>query len=83
MAIERKIDELGRIVIPKEMRNKLGMEEHTIVSIDNNDNSIIIKSNREMKTRNEVKEKLKSHIKSNTDYYRGYTDALKWVLNKK
>ena len=29
--IVRKIDELGRIVIPKEIRNNLGMKEGTAV----------------------------------------------------
>lgn len=29
----RKIDELGRIVLPKELRNELGWEEHTALEI--------------------------------------------------
>ena len=31
--IERHIDDLGRIVIPKEMRNKLNFEQNEVVSI--------------------------------------------------
>ena len=33
LGIERHIDDLGRIVIPKEMRNKLNFEQNEVVSI--------------------------------------------------
>ena len=83
MAIERKMDGLGRLVIPKEMRDRLGIEENDTVSIENEGDKIIIKNNNEMKTRKEIENKLEQHKQSNTDYYRGYKDALKWVLNEK
>lgn len=83
MAIERKFDSLGRVVIPKEMRDRIGIDENTVVSISQKGNEIILKNNVELKTINEIKEKIDSHKKSNTDYYRGYKDALKWVMNEK
>lgn len=83
MAIERKIDNLGRIVLPKEMRDKIGVENNESVSITREDDSIIIKNCKEIKTRKEIKEKLEHHKQSNTDYYRGFKDALKWVLSDK
>lgn len=83
MAIERKVDDLGRVVLPKEMRDSLGVENGNKVSITREEDSIIIKNCKETKTRKEIKEKLDSKKKSNTDYYRGYKDALKWVLNEK
>jgi transcriptional pleiotropic regulator of transition state genes len=83
MAIERKLDNLGRVVLPKEMRDKLGLEDNEMVSITREDDSIIIKNYKEMKARKDIKEKLESHKQSNTDYYRGYKDALKWVLNER
>jgi transcriptional pleiotropic regulator of transition state genes len=83
MAIERKLDNLGRVVLPKEMRDKLGLEDNEMVSITREDDSIIIKNYKEMKARKEIKERLEHHKQSNTDYYRGYKDALKWVLNEK
>lgn len=83
MAIERKLDNLGRVVLPKEMRDKLGLEDNEMVSITREDDSIIIKNYKETKARKEIKEKLEHHKQSNTDYYRGYKDALKWVLNER
>ena len=41
--ITRRIDELGRIVIPKEMRNNLGIREGEPLEIYVENNSIIIK----------------------------------------
>ena len=40
--IERHIDDLGRIVIPKEMRDKLNFEKNELVSIKLFDNHIEI-----------------------------------------
>ncbi len=41
--IIRKIDELGRIVVPKEMRNKLGIDTGTPLEIHLEGDAIIIK----------------------------------------
>ena len=83
MAIERKVDNLGRVVLPKEMRDSLGIEEDEKVSIEKEGNKIIIKNCKEIKTIKEIKEKLESKKQTNTEYYEGYKDALKWVLNEK
>lgn len=40
--MNRKIDELGRLVIPKEMRNKLGIKDNDPVNIECIENKIII-----------------------------------------
>ena len=40
--IVRKTDELGRIVIPKEMRENLGITENTQIDISLKDNKIIL-----------------------------------------
>ena len=44
--ITRALDNLGRLVIPKEIRDTYKMEEGTKVEIFTNDNSIIIKKYR-------------------------------------
>ena len=44
LGIERHIDDLERIVIPKEMRNKLNFEQNEVVSIKLFDDHIEIKS---------------------------------------
>lgn len=40
--MKRKIDELGRIVIPKEMRKELDIKENDPLNIEVQDNKIII-----------------------------------------
>lgn len=82
MAIERKIDSLGRIVIPKEMRDRIGVEEGIPVSIISNDMEIIIRNTRPMKTREEIKERLNG-LEAKNEYDKGVKDTLEWVLNGK
>ena len=41
--IVRKLDELGRIVIPKEIRNKLNIEQRDSIEIYTDGNSIVLK----------------------------------------
>ena len=44
--VVRKIDELGRVVIPKELRKVYGIEEGTPVEFYSTDNAIVIKQYR-------------------------------------
>jgi transcriptional pleiotropic regulator of transition state genes len=39
---ERKIDELGRIVLPAEVRNRLGIKENCTVSINEDGDRIVL-----------------------------------------
>lgn len=48
--IIRKIDELGRIVIPKNIRDELGIVEKDFLEISKIDNKIILKKTEERKT---------------------------------
>ena len=41
--IVRKLDELGRVVIPKEIRNKLKIEEKDPIEIYQDGNAIVLK----------------------------------------
>lgn len=43
LGITRKIDELGRIVVPKELRNTMNLKEGSIMEITANDDSIVMK----------------------------------------
>lgn len=43
---ERKIDELGRIVIPSEIRQKLGIENLSAVAIYEDDEKIILQKSK-------------------------------------
>lgn len=82
MAIERKIDSLGRICIPKEMRDRIGVEEEIPVSIISNDVEIIIRNTRPMKTREDIKARL-SGLEVKNEYDKGVKETLEWVLNGK
>ena len=45
--IVRKIDNLGRIVIPKEIRNNLKIEDNASLEIFTDNNSIVLKRSEE------------------------------------
>lgn len=77
MAIERKTDNLGRIVLPKEMRDRLGIEEGMPVEITSNEVSIIIKNPKVMKTQSEIKQRLE---KEENEIIK---ETLRWVLNER
>lgn len=46
--MNRNIDGLGRVVIPKEIRNKLGIKENDNLKIELNNNKIILSKNDEI-----------------------------------
>lgn len=77
MAIERKIDNLGRIVLPKEMRDRLGIDENIPVEITSNEVSIIIKNPKVMRTQSEIKQRLE---KEENEIIK---ETLQWVLNER
>ena len=77
MAIERKIDNLGRIVLPKEMRDRLGIEENIPVEITSNEVSIIIKNPKVMRTQSEIKQRLEKEENETIK------ETLQWVLNER
>ena len=43
LGIVRKVDELGRIVLPVELRRKFGVEIHDSLEIYTDDNNIILR----------------------------------------
>ena len=77
----RGFDINGRIVIPKEMRDKLGSNE---VYIEVLDGCIVLSDPKRMRSKTEIQtmmEELKSDL-SNAENYIQYK-TLEWVLNKK
>lgn len=54
--MNRKIDDLGRLVIPKEMRNKLEIKDNDPVNIECIENKIIITNPSEIDYKARVKE---------------------------
>ena len=62
--VTRKIDELGRIVIPKEIRKNLGIRDGESLEIYTSDDSIILKKYYEVKKLEDVCDKLCEMIKN-------------------
>lgn len=84
--MKRNIDVLGRITLPKGFRDELDIKEGSEVSLEINDNQLIITAPRLMKTKEEVENQLKivqKLIKEDeaSAFYKGYEIALNWVLN--
>ena len=53
MKIERRVDELGRIVIPIDARNQLGIKEKDLLSINVEKKKIILEKVQEEKSKKE------------------------------
>lgn len=77
--VTRKIDELGRIVIPKEIRKNLGIRDGESLEIYTIDDSIILKKYYEVKKLEDVCDKLCEMIKNIYDVNILITDREKVV----
>lgn len=77
--VTRKIDELGRIVIPKEIRKNLGIRDGESLEIYTSDDSIILKKYYEVKKLEDVCDKLCEMIKNIYDINILITDREKVV----
>ena len=62
--VTRKIDELGRIVIPKEIRKNLGIRDGETLEIFTNEDSIILKKYFEVRKYEDLSSKLCELIKN-------------------
>ena len=62
--VTRKIDELGRIVIPKEIRKNLGIRDGETLEIFTNEDSIILKKYFEVRRYEDLSSKLCELIKN-------------------
>ena len=76
--MKRKIDELGRVVIPKEMRKELDIEENEPVNIEIQDNKIIITKPNTVDYK-AIVEKVIKHIEEKKGNLRYYEDERMWV----
>lgn len=81
--MKKKIDDLGRIVIPQPFRDELGIEPNQEIEVDKVGNKIVITNPKGMKTKEEI-EKMYEDIKklAKSEYDKGFIDSLKMVLNK-
>ena len=62
--VTRKIDELGRVVIPKEIRRNLGIRDGESLEIFTNEDSIILKKHSQLEQYEDISKKLCDLINS-------------------
>ncbi len=77
--MNRKIDELGRLVIPKEMRKKLGLNERDEVKIELENDKIILTNPNKFNLEKYIEELLEDEL------YESYKDILNhllWVMKE-
>ena len=81
--MKRNIDNLGRIVIPSEIRNELGIEPNQELDIEKVGNKIIITNPRGILSRDEIETMYKDMCKlDETEYNIGFRNALEMILKR-
>lgn len=80
----KRIDELGRIVVPAPFRDEIGVSINEYVDLIRQDDKIIIKKADKMLSKEAIQHLLETseHIEIRDDYSKGFEDALKLVLGK-
>jgi len=74
----RKIDELGRLVIPKEIRNTIGLKPGDEIKIEIKNNQIILEKENSINIKEYIQEKmLETDI--TTETYRALNDVLEKI----
>lgn len=87
MEIKRKLDDLGRLVVPKHIRKELGLKSGDEVNIELVDRNIIVTTTKRLKNREEIENEIQRLVNTpNKDYKselieEGIIKGLKWVLN--
>lgn len=82
--MNRKFDELGRIVIPKEMRNKLGLKNGDEATIELIDDKIVISNKNKTNDNSQRRiDKVIEYIEENsTEYWNeNYTNLLYRIVD--
>lgn len=81
--MKKRIDDLGRIVLPQPFRKELGIKDNQELEIEKTDNKIIITNPKGIRSIEEIKEAYKGiRDLAESEYTKGFEDALKYVLNK-
>lgn len=86
--MQKRIDNLGRIVIPAEYRNAIGVNDNGDINIELVEDKIIITNPKNDERIKRIKDKLedvqetykKTIIIKDRDFLKGYADALEWLL---
>jgi len=77
--LKKKIDNLGRVVIPKPMLKELGITDDVNIEVRNK--QIIITNTKQMRTKEEIRELMKT-LTDNDDTTNGIKWALEWVMKE-
>lgn len=81
----KKIDNLGRIVIPEPFRKEIGVDLNEYVEMKRNGEEIVITKMSNMLSEEAIQHMYKTWKNSNdgSDYDRGYGDALKTIIGER
>ena len=77
--MKKKLDKLGRLVIPSEMRKELGIDEDVNLEVRNK--QIIITNTKQMRTKEEIRDFMKT-IDGKDDVSNAMRYTLEWVLKE-
>ena len=86
--MKRRVDSLGRISIPKDLRKEAGIIDNSEVDIEIKDNKIIVSNPDGIRSREEIEEKIKRVTDEaiagevNDTIAGAFIAGLKWVINK-
>lgn len=80
----KKIDDLGRVIIPFEYRKELGIELNQQLEVEKVGNKIVLTNPKGMRSKEEIEKMYKDirNLEHRGEYDKGFEDALAFVLRK-
>lgn len=86
--MQKRIDKFGRLIIPVEFKNAIGVNDDGDVNVELFEDKIIITNPKNDERIKRIKDKLedvqetykKTIIIKDRDFLKGYADALEWLL---
>lgn len=78
--MNRSIDNLGRIVLPKEMRDKLGLKNGDEAFIELNNNKIVVSNPSKFNLEEYIKQQMEV-FKDDCSAFNAYNDILNKIKN--
>ena len=82
--MKKRIDDLGRIVLPQPFRKELGIEPNQELEVTKEGNKIIIGNPKSMRTKEEIEQMYNNlrNLEARGEYDKGFENALRFVLRK-
>ena len=82
--MKKRIDNLGRLVIPEPFRYELGIYPNDEIEIEMVGNKVVISNPKGMRSKEEIEKMYKDirNLENRGEYDKGFEDALKFILRK-